>query len=61
MYEINRFRRLSQALVHFVMARASFSMTIECLVYQCVPNTSNSEQSVSKLLTTLQQTPILLL
>ena len=57
-----RDNRLSQDLVHLVTARASFVYSpMECLVYQCVPNTCISEQFESILLTIFQRIPIFLL
>ena len=55
-YEINRFRRLTQALVHFVMDRASlFTWPWEYQVVQFLPNISISGQFESMYLTILQQ------
>ena len=61
MKEIKRAKRLSHAVVHLVIARASlFTDQKKYQVYQYGSNTSNSEQSVSKLLTILEQIPFLL-
>ena len=62
MPEIKSAERLSQALVHFVIARAScFYGPPKNQGYQYEPNIDISEQLVSKLWTILQQIPFLLL
>ena len=53
-YEIKRVNRLSQAPVHLVTDEQVCSLTIECQVYEFVPRTSISRQSVSILVTFLQ-------
>ena len=62
MYEINRFRRLSQALVHFVIDRASLFTDHKIYqVFQFVLCISISEQFESIHVTILQQISFLLL
>ena len=58
MHEINRFKHLSQALVHFVIDLASFSLY---QVVQYVPSMSILEQFESIHVTILQQISFLLL
>ena len=58
MEDIRRFSRLSQALVHFVIDRASL-FTMEYQVFQYVTNLSISEQFESILVTFLPRIGIL--
>ena len=61
MYEIKRAKRLSQSLVHFVIARASLLTDKEYQVYQCVPDVDISWNFDSIHLTILPRISILLL
>ena len=59
MYEINRFRRLSHAVVHFVIDGASLitDQKKKKQVFQYVPSIRVSEQFESKLKTSLPLWP----
>ena len=61
MFEINRFKRLSLALVHYVMDRASLFTDHKISGRPILPGVSISEQFESMYLTNLQQILFLLL
>ena len=61
MYEINRLSRLSHALVHFVIDRASLFTDHKISYLQIRAKYRHSERSVNKLWTVLQQIHFLLI